>query len=71
MLQASPQKIDLQRLAADFALQLGHLLLGGATLSITGKRLDPVVPQFPLPTVQHIRVHLAGSRHLSQRRPQF
>jgi hypothetical protein len=49
MLQASPQKIDLQRLATDLALQLRHLLVLGAALAVTGKRLGAVVPLFPLP----------------------
>ncbi len=64
MLQASPQKIDFQRLAADLPLQLGHMLLLGATQAVAGKRLGPVVPQLPFPAVQHVRVHLTGPRHL-------
>jgi hypothetical protein len=70
MLQASPQKIDLQCLAADFPLQLGNLAFLRAPLSVAGKSLGPVVPQLAPPAVQHVGVYLAGAGHLGQRSPQ-
>jgi hypothetical protein len=49
MLQASPQKIDFQRLAADLTFQLGDLILLSAALAVAQERLGSVFPQFPLP----------------------
>src|SRR4051794_23560949 len=71
MLQASPQKIDLQRLTADLTFQLGEPAFLHAALSVARERLGPVLPQLTPPTVQHVRVYFAGARHLCQRGPQF
>ena len=64
MLQATPQKIDLQRLPAYLPLQFGDLAFVGPALAVAREGLRPVVLQFPPPAVQHVRVDLAGPRHL-------
>src|SRR5258706_10667803 len=69
-LQASPQKIDLQRLAADLAFQVGNPVLVGAVSAVTQKRLASEFPQLPLPAVQDVRIYLTGAGHLGKRGPQ-
>jgi len=64
MLQATPQKIDLQRLPTYFPLQFGDLALVGTALAVAREGLRSVVLQFLPPAVQHVRVDLAGPRHL-------
>jgi hypothetical protein len=54
MLQAAPQKIDLQRLAADFPFQFGHPALVGAALSVAGKRLYAELLDLSPPAVQDV-----------------
>jgi len=66
MLQATPQKIDLQRLPTYLPLQFGDLTLVGPAPAVAGKGLCSVVLQFPPPAVQHVRVDLPGPRHLGQ-----
>jgi len=44
MLQASPQKIDLQRLTAHSALQFGEPAVLHAPLPVSGKSLGPGTP---------------------------
>src|SRR5262249_17471735 len=71
MLQAPPQKIDLQGLAADFALQFGDPRLLLSPLAVASKCLESVIAQFASPAVQNIGVHFAGSRHFGDSRTQF
>ena len=66
MLQATPQKIDLQSLPTYLPLQFGDLAIVGPALAISREGLPSVVLQFPPPAMQHVRVDLAGSRHLGQ-----
>jgi hypothetical protein len=54
MLQASPQKIDLQGLTADLALQLGDPALLGTALPIAGERPGTVVLELAPPAVQDV-----------------
>src|SRR5215469_2986147 len=70
MLQAAPQKIDLQRLAADFTLQFGHLAFVDPALPVAGKGLHTVFLDLTPPAVQHVRVNLAGLRHFGYRGPE-
>jgi len=71
MLPASPQKIDLQRLLADLALQLRNTLLLGPLQTQTGKGFLPVLPNFFAPAVQQIRIDLASPRHPRDGRAQI
>jgi hypothetical protein len=71
MLQASFQKIDLQGLAAYLALQLGYPVLLGPPLAVALKRFGPVVPQFALPAMEHVGVHLTDTGDLTDRGAQF
>jgi hypothetical protein len=64
LLQAPPQKIDLQRLAADFSLQLSDPAFLLAPLAVAGECLEAVIPLLTPPAVQNIGVHLAGPRDL-------
>ena len=52
MLQATPQKIDLQRLPTYLPLQLGDLTLIGPPQAVTHECLRSVVLQFPPPAMQ-------------------
>src|SRR5690348_8721109 len=70
MLQAAPQKIDLQCLTADFTLQFGYLAFVRAALAVAGKRLSAEFLNLPPPAVQHVRVDLAGPGDLGYRHPQ-
>jgi hypothetical protein len=71
MLQAPLQKIDLQRLSTDFALQFGNPAFLLTPLSIAGEGFGPVVPQLAPPPVQNVGVHLAGARNLGHPGPQL
>ena len=69
MLQASPQKIDLQRLPADLPFQLGDPSFLHTALSVADKRLAAVLAQLAPPAVQHVGVHLAGAGNLREGGP--
>ena len=66
MLQATPQKIDLQRLPTHLPFQFGDLAIVGPALAVAREGLRPKVLQFPPLPVQHVRVDLAGPRYLGQ-----
>jgi hypothetical protein len=70
MLQATPQKIDLQRLPTHFPLQFGNLTLIGPSLPIAREGPRPEIMQFPTPPVQNVGIDFAGPRYFGQRSPQ-
>src|ERR1700674_1020642 len=63
-LQAPLQKIDFQRLLADFALQLGDAAFRPALLAVAWKDIAWSLTELPPPAVQLIGVHLQRSRSL-------
>src|SRR5579863_1522983 len=71
MLQASPQKIDLQRLSPHLALQRCRPLLLGPALPRPREGSAAELPQFPPPAAQHIRIHFTCSCHLGDGNPHF
>ena len=71
ILQASPQKIDLQRLASNLSLQLGNAVLLDAISAVAQKRLGPMLPQLSLAAMQDVCVYFTGARTLSRMSSQF
>jgi hypothetical protein len=71
MLQASPQKINFQRLPPYLSLQLGNLVLFPPWLPVAGKCADSMIAKLPPPPVQHVRVYFTRPRHLGDTRAQF
>jgi hypothetical protein len=66
MLQASPQKINLQGLPPHLALQFGNPAFLNTTVAITRESLCAVLAHFPTPTVQHVGIDLTCPHHLGQ-----
>src|SRR5450755_4527340 len=70
-LQAPLQKIDLQRLLADLALQLGDAAFRPALLAVARKDIARSLTELPPPAVQHVGVHLQRPRRLAHGYPLF
>jgi len=70
-LQAPLQEIDLQRLLADLALQLGDPVFRPAPLPVAGKSVARPLPGLTPSAVQHVGIHFQRARHLSYRNPFF
>src|SRR6202035_256245 len=68
-LQAPLQKIDLQRLLADLALQVSDPAFGPALLPVTRKRIAWPLADLTPPAVQNVWVHFQSPSHLAQRYP--
>src|SRR6516165_10704144 len=66
-----PPLLDLHRLLTHLPLQRGDAVLIGPAPSPPGKRLDAELPQLAPPTMQDIRVNLAGTGHFGHRCPQL
>lgn len=64
-LQAPFQKIDLQGLLADFALELRHLRLIPAPLSQARERIACAVAKLLPPAVQQVRIYFKCAGHFS------
>jgi len=69
VLQAPLQKIDLQRLLTNFALQLRNVRLLPPSLALAWKRIGGAVMEFSPPTMEDIRIDFEGTRNLSRGRP--
>src|SRR6516225_2771780 len=67
MLQASPQKIDLQRLLSHLALQRRHLLFFRPTAARPGKRSAAELAQLSPPAIQRIRTDFSRPPHFRHR----
>ena len=65
------QKIDLQRLLADLALQLRDPAFRPAPLPVAGKGVARPLPELTPPAVQHVGIHFQRARHLGYRNPFF
>src|SRR5450755_4021010 len=70
-LQAALQKIDLQRLLTDLALQVGDPAFRPALPPIARKHVARPLPELTPPVVQHVRVHFQSASHFAQRHPLF
>src|ERR1700694_676706 len=70
-LQAPLQKIDLQGLLADLALELGDPPVCPALLPMTRKHVARLLPNLTTPAVQDVGIHLQRPRHLAYRTPAF
>src|SRR5579863_4632287 len=68
-LQTALQKIYLQGLLADLALQLSDAAFGPALFPVARKRVTWPCPELPLPALQHVRVDLQRSRRLADGNP--
>src|SRR5665213_1236385 len=68
-LQAPLQKINLQGLLADLALQLRNPPFGPALLAVPRKHVAWPLANLTPPAVQHVGVHLQRPRHLAQGNP--
>jgi hypothetical protein len=70
-LQATLQKINLQGLLADLALQLRYTAFLPAPLTQTRKRVARPLAELAPPAVQHVGIDLKGPRHFGDRSPCF
>jgi hypothetical protein len=66
-LQAPLQKIDLQGLLANLALQFGDLSFIPAPYAGPRKRIPWAFAEFLLPSVQRVRVHFKGPCYFRRR----
>src|SRR5260221_4616592 len=68
-LQAPFQKIDLQGLLADLALQLSDAAFRPALRSVARKRVAWPTPELPPPAVQHVGIDLQRPRRFADGSP--
>src|SRR5919198_1221833 len=70
-LQAPLQKIDLQRLLTDLALQLRDPAFRPALLSVARKHITRTLTELAPPAVQHVGVYLQRPRRFADGYPLF
>src|SRR5919198_3469831 len=70
-LQAPLQKIDLQRLLTNLALQLRDPAFRPALLSVAREHIARTLTEFPPPAVQNVRVYLQRPRRFANGYPLF